>query len=201
MVTTERKRNNPLKLIAETGRREQPRTRKRNKGEDSVDNKNGNQIILFFSPGLKEKLIKDRDLIVAKKYLVKIPSKVTCEMIFKEFLYHENQENSIYFSNGVSQDMISGIRTYFNHRFIVELLYKSELPQIKNLAGKTVFTEIYGCEHLLRLMTCIGKLISPNEFDECGFNILQMHYQRFLEFIDVNRDTYMPGDNYFQVVQ
>ena len=200
-MVTERKRGNPIKLLADAGRRDQPRTRKRNKGDDSIDTKNGNQIILFFTPGLKEKLMKDRDLIVSKKYLVKIPSKVTCEMIFKEFLYHEKQENSIYFNNGVSQDMICGIRTYFNHRFIVELLYKPELPQIKNLAGKTVFTEIYGCEHLLRLMTCIGKLISHNEFDDSGFNILRMHFQRFLEFIDVNRDNYMPGDNYFQVMQ
>lgn len=200
-MVTDRKRSNPLKLLAETGRRDQPRTRKRNKGDDSIDTKNGNQIVLFFNAGLKEKLMKDRDMIMSKKYLVKIPSKVTCEMIFSEFLYHEKHDNSLYFNNGVSQDMISGIRTYFNHRFIVELLYKPELPQIKNLAGKTVFTEIYGCEHLLRLMTCIGKLISPNEFDDHGFAILRTHFQRFLDFVDVNRDKYMPGDNYFQVVQ
>ena len=200
-MVTERKRNNPLKLLPEAGRRDQPRTRKRNKGDDIIDSKNGNQITLFFSTGLKEKLTKDRDLVTLKKYFIKIPAKHTCETIFKEFLLNEKQENSVYINNGVALDMVSGLRTYFNHRFTVEVLYKTELPQIKNLAGKTVFTEIYGPEHLLRLLTCIGKLISPHEFDDCGFNILQTHFQRLLDFIDINKDKYLSADNYFQVVQ
>lgn len=200
-MVSERKRNNPLKLLPEAGRRDQPRTRKRNKGDDTIDCKNGNQITLFFSPGLKEKLTKDRDLITLKNNFVKIPAKYTCEMIFKEFLLNEKQENSVYLNNGVTLDMISGLRTYFNHRFTVEILYKEELPQVKNLAGKTVFTEIYGSEHLLRLLSCIGKLISPHEFDDHGFIILQNHFQRLLDFIDINKEKYLSVDNYFQVVQ
>ena len=181
-------------------RRDQPRTRKRNKGDDGLDSKASNQLSLHFKPALKEKLLKDRELISSKRYFLRIPAKFTCETICKEFLLREKQENSIYLRNGVSLDMISALRTYFNHRFVVDLLYKPELPQVKNMTGKTaIFTEIYGCEHLLRLLTCIGKLVSAQEFDESSIGILQHHLQRFLDFIELNKDRYLTLDNYFQV--
>ena len=134
---------------------------------------------------------------VVKKHVLKIPATFNCEMVFSEFLQHEKHTNSIHLANGASLDMVSGLRAYFNHRFVVELLYKGELAQVKGYSEtKTLFSELFGCEHLLRLMTCIGRMISGKEFSDMGFVVLQEHFQRLVDFIELYKDKYLSADNY-----
>jgi len=179
-------------IIKEPMRREQPR-RKRNKGEDDEKGKSG--VKLSLGEELKKVLLKDRELVCAQKHLVKLPAAVTASKIFSDYVQYQIQIKSVSARSGVCQDVVNGLKSYFNTLLTTELLYKQELAQNQEL-GPGVYSDVYGVEHLVRLLCCIGRLLSYSEFDDNSVALLQNHLQDFTEFVKSNSATYFASSNY-----
>jgi MRG len=69
------------------------------------------------------------------------------------------------------RDMADGIAMLFDEALESRLLYREELPQLRSIHNvpeysRTPYSELYGCEHLLRLFVRLPEILSDNLPDE-----------------------------------
>jgi mortality factor 4-like protein 1 len=111
---------------------------------------------------LKSILVDDWENITKNLQLVKLPAKYTVNRILEEYL---SQERSRRIEGTASYDLleevVAGIKEYFNKSLGRILLYKYERGQYDDLLhrmndpshelGARQIADVYGAEHLLRL--------------------------------------------------
>jgi mortality factor 4-like protein 1 len=69
------------------------------------------------------------------------------------------------------RDMADGIAMLFDEALESRLLYREEIPQLRSIYNipeysQTPYSELYGCEHLLRLFVRLPEMLSDNLPDE-----------------------------------
>lgn len=91
----------------------------------------------------------------------------------------------------IFNEVISGIKLYFEHALGTILLYRLERKQymsIKEKFPEKSLCDIYGPEHLLRLFVSFPALIAQTNMDQQSISILREHLDDLLSFMVENKN-------------
>ncbi|XP_042887458.1 mortality factor 4-like protein 1 [Penaeus japonicus] len=109
---------------------------------------------------LKPALVDDWDLINRQRKLPVVPARVTVDTILADYIKAKTSTKSITPNKeSAVQEVVAGLREYFNVMLGTQLLYKFERPQYADILQEhkdKQASDIYGFIHLIRLF---GKLI------------------------------------------
>jgi mortality factor 4-like protein 1 len=91
------------------------------------------------------------------------------------------------------RDMTDGIAMLFDESLESRLLYREELPQLHTIYSiqeyrVLPFSELYGCEHLLRLFIRLPEMLAGNVPDDEG-RVIMAKLNDFIRFIHKNQTS------------
>lgn len=124
---------------------------------------------------LKSLMVDDWENVTKNMQLVQLPAAKPAGVIIDEYYeYTKAHRRLSTVEKDILEEVIAGLKEYFNKALGRILLYRFEREQLfdinnqiedptSDLAGKTM-TDIYGGEHLLRLF---GELLSPKIYHVC----------------------------------
>lgn len=151
----------------------------------------GRKEIRLTLPGvLKDKLISDWENI-QKHQLVSLPRDPTVSQILQNYQASKPRKPP---HEKIAKQVVDGLRTFFNHALPTILLYRFERPQyedqVRRSEGKVEMADIYGAEHLLRLLLKLPSLLAHTQMDEAQVSSLQKQLADFIKWLQKN-------DNFF----
>ncbi|KAJ3351722.1 Esa1p-associated factor [Entophlyctis luteolus] len=134
---------------------------------------------------LKIQLVDDWENITKNQKLVSLPRTPNVSQILKLFKEAalKNAQNNIQ-QEDILEELINGLKTYFDKALGNILLYRFERHQYVELKKKFVnkdMSEVYGAEHLLRLFVQLPQLIAHTNMDHETILILKDHFVEFLK--------------------
>jgi len=139
---------------------------------------------IYMPDRLKSLLVDDWESITKNLQLVQLPSSRPAGVILDEYQKYAKATGS---RNGteldILEEVIAGLKEYFNKALGRLLLYRFEREQFydintrmnqptDDLSGK-LLTDIYGGEHLLRLLVTMPELIAQTNMDHQAINRLR----------------------------
>lgn len=104
-------------------------------------------------------MVEEYDMVISNHLWVPLPREPNVEKILSEFL--ESIDDSQV--KMIESQIVKSIIDYFNMALPLLLLYPNEKAQADSVMEKNQdkrFTEIYGAEHLLRLIVKLPQLVS-----------------------------------------
>nr|XP_053648113.1 mortality factor 4-like protein 1 [Cherax quadricarinatus] len=149
---------------------------------------------------LKPALVDDWDLISRQRKLAVIPARVTVNTILADYVRAKtNNKNSTPNKESAVQEVVAGLKEYFNVMLGTQLLYKFERPQYAEVLQQNKnkqASDIYGFIHLIRLFVRLGQMLAYTQLDEKSVTLLNFHLQDFLRFTVKNMETYYSIQDY-----
>lgn len=149
---------------------------------------------------LKPALVDDWDLINRQRKLPIIPARVTVDTILADYIRAKtNTKNNTPNKESAVQEVVAGLREYFNVMLGTQLLYKFERPQYAEILQENKdkqASDIYGFIHLIRLFVRLGQMLAYTQLDEKSVTLLNFHLQDFLRFTVKNMETYYSIQDY-----
>jgi len=184
-----------------TGRRKDA-GRKRGRDEDDPAKKP--EIKLDIPEALKLILVDDWEAVTKNYQLVTIPRDPTVVDILAEFQTHCEglADRELPSRDTVLSTFISGLQLYFERSLGTNLLYRFERGQYaearrKWITGQHVIigkelamSQVYGAEHLLRLLVNLPKMIAQTSLDQDSVTILKEYAQELISFMLANKARY-----------
>ncbi|KAI9244888.1 MRG-domain-containing protein [Sporodiniella umbellata] len=145
------------------------------------------EIKLEIPEGLKGYLVSDCENVTKNSKLVTLPKAITVNNILERFVAQKQKASGGRELNKDHLEQVcNGLRAYFNQSLGTLLLYRFERPQfdsITKLYPETELVDIYGAEHLLRLMVQLPSLVAYTTMDTYSIRILVDHATDLLRFI------------------
>lgn len=149
---------------------------------------------------LKPALVDDWDLINRQRKLPVVPAKVTVDTILADYIKAKTSTKSITPNKeSAVQEVVAGLREYFNVMLGTQLLYKFERPHYADILQEhkdKQASDIYGFIHLIRLFVRLGQMLAYTQLDEKSITLLNFHLQDFLRFMVKNMETYYSIQDY-----
>ena len=159
-----------------------------------------------------------------RRCLVQLPASVTIMQCFRQYFDHKNEQRQASTNSALPSElkkekrklrfMIKGLATLFDDALPVFLLYRQERKQYKILqkqresageADEIRNIEIYGCEHLLRLLVklpCIFSLVPPSSLKTTSDDLVELEgfISDLIQFLQSNatalfKATYRPPED------
>ncbi|CAO2650920.1 Nn.00g092170.m01.CDS01 [Neocucurbitaria sp. VM-36] len=139
---------------------------------------------IYMPDRLKSLLVDDWENITKNLQLVQLPSSKPAGVILDEYAdYVTASGNRNSTEKDITEEVVAGLKEYFNKALGRLLLYRFEREQFYDihtrtdqptdeLAGKTL-ADIYGGEHLLRLLVSMPELIAQTNMDHQAINRLR----------------------------
>ncbi|KAG0225171.1 Esa1p-associated factor [Actinomortierella wolfii] len=136
---------------------------------------------------LKVQLVDDWENITKHQQLVPLPRSPTVAQILE--MYRDSKKDKKAKSDEIFQEVLSGIKAYFDKCLGNILLYRFERQQYVDIRKKYVGkedSEIYGAEHLLRLFVQFPSLIAHTQMDQDAINALRENLVDMLKWMQKN---------------
>ncbi|PIA19648.1 MRG-domain-containing protein [Coemansia reversa NRRL 1564] len=178
---------------------QQQRSRKRARESSVEKTRDEREESLMKSPeikisipnALKAQLVDDWERITKDKLLVPLPRSPTVAEMLGQYLEYRRSSKDKRRSgrrndDDIVDEIIEGLKLYFNKALGNILLYRFERYQYKQLCEKhsdKTPSEIYGCEHLLRLFVQLPALIAHTNMDEEAVQVLKEHMGDVLKYM------------------
>ncbi|GME95712.1 hypothetical protein B5S28_g905 [[Candida] boidinii] len=156
------------------------------------------EITLQIPTELKSLLVDDWELITKNKKLVNLPSAINVEKIlfdYEEIYFKDLHKGSVDYDNGL--EIFQGLKLYFNRSLGSILLYQLERKQLKDLTqefSSKLPSELYGVEHLLRLIVSLPGLMAQTSMDHQSISTIRSFLEKFLKYLNVNSEKYFIKD-------
>ncbi|KNC85240.1 hypothetical protein SARC_02575 [Sphaeroforma arctica JP610] len=162
------------------------------------------EVKLKISNDLKALLVQDWQEVIANQKLVPLPRTPNITKILEGFNKH-GKKKKLAIDDDVVQELLAGIKTYFEHSLGTLLLYDFERPQyedsVKDCTNGDV-CDVYGAEHLLRLFVKLPHLLAHTDIKNDSLEILLSHLKAFLAYLVANSATFfMRPDEYEEVTE
>uniref|UniRef100_A0ABI0NYA4 Chromo domain-containing protein n=1 Tax=Bos taurus TaxID=9913 RepID=A0ABI0NYA4_BOVIN len=142
-------------------------------------------------------LVDDWDLITRQKQLFYLPAKKNVDSILEDYANYKksrgNTDNKEYAVN----EVVAGIKEYFNVMLGTQLLYKFERPQYAEILADhpdAPMSQVYGAPHLLRVR--IGAMLAYTPLDEKSLALLLNYLHDFLKYLAKNSATLFSASDY-----
>uniref|UniRef100_A0A7N6AG33 Mortality factor 4-like protein 1 n=1 Tax=Anabas testudineus TaxID=64144 RepID=A0A7N6AG33_ANATE len=135
---------------------------------------------------LKPWLVDDWDLITRQKQLFHLPAKKNVDAVLEDYANYKKSRGNSDSKEFAVNEVVAGIREYFNVMLGTQLLYKFERPQYADILANhpdTSMSQIYGAPHLLRLFVRIGAMLAYTPLDEKSLALLLSYLQDFLKWV------------------
>lgn len=148
-------------------------------------------VIIQIPPSLKKQLVDDCDFITHLGKLVKLPRTPNVDDILKKYLgYRLKKDGSNRIADSV-EEILKGLRCYFNQALPAMLLYKSERQQYKeSISDDAPPSTVYGAEHLLRLFVKLPDLLYYVNIEEDTLMFMQQELVDLLKFLQKHRSAF-----------
>jgi len=142
---------------------------------------------------LKRQLVDDWEWITHDPgRLAPIPRAITVEAIMQQFMeFKQRRGNSPQLQR--YQEMVDGIRIYFDKALPVILLYLQEREQYNLVKAKFPDkppSQVYGAEHLLRLFVRLPTLLAQTDLSPPEVSQVQTKLSEFLKFLQKNHENF-----------
>lgn len=158
---------------------------------------NNYEITVKFPNELKYLLVDDWEFITKNRQLVSVPATKPVHRILQDYLeFKSEQYEHDQTKLNVVKEMLVGLETYFNKALLLLLLYKYERLQLLNLLKEDResikhLSEIYGVEHLLRLISNLPSLLGETSMDSLSLGVLVSEVDQLLVYIKENLALYI----------
>uniref|UniRef100_A0A8B9Y1V3 Mortality factor 4 like 1 n=1 Tax=Bos mutus grunniens TaxID=30521 RepID=A0A8B9Y1V3_BOSMU len=181
----------------------QPPRKKRARVDPTVENEetfmSRVEVKVKIPEELKPWLVDDWDLITRQKQLFYLPAKKNVDSILEDYANYKksrgNTDNKEYAVN----EVVAGIKEYFNVMLGTQLLYKFERPQYAEILADhpdAPMSQVYEAPHLLRLFVRIGAMLAYTPLDEKSLALLLNYLHDFLKYLAKNSATLFSASDY-----
>lgn len=186
-----------------TGEMPQPPRKKRARVDPTVESEdmftNRVEVKVKIPEELKPWLVDDWDLITRQKQLFHLPAKKTVEAVLEDYANYKKSRGTSDNKEYAVNEVVAGIREYFNVMLGTQLLYKFERPQYAEILADhpdAPMSQVYGAPHLLRLFVRIGAMLAYTPLDEKSLALLLNYLQDFLKYLVKNSATLFSASDY-----
>ncbi|XP_074378625.1 protein MRG2-like [Apium graveolens] len=125
---------------------------------------------------LKKQLVDDSEFVTRLGKLIKLPRTPNVDDILKKYFSFKVKKNNIHPSSDMLsgnrlrdeiQEILYGIRYYFDKALPTMLLYNNERKQYETLSAENIPPSVaYGAEHLLRLFVKLPEILQDVNIEE-----------------------------------
>ncbi|XP_041738820.1 mortality factor 4-like protein 1 isoform X1 [Coregonus clupeaformis] len=184
-----------------TGEMPQPPRKKRARVDPTVESEetfiNRVEVKVKIPEELKPWLVDDWDLITRQKQLFHLPAKKNVDTVLEDYASYKKSRGTSESKEYAVNEVVAGIREYFNVMLGTQLLYKFERPQYAEILADhpdTPMSQVYGAPHLLRLFVRIGAMLAYTPLDEKSLALLLNYLQDFLKYLVKNSSLFSASD-------
>ncbi|KAJ3074410.1 Esa1p-associated factor [Podochytrium sp. JEL0797] len=171
-------------------KKEDPKKRQREAGEKEEEYLKRPEVKIPIPESLKIQLVDDWESVTKNQKLVSLPRTPNVSQILK--LYKESALKKVAndaHQEDVLEELVNGIKSYFDKALGNILLYRFERQQyieLKKKFGEKDMSDVYGAEHLLRLFVQLPQLIAHTNMDQETIVTLKDHFVDFLTYMEAN---------------
>ncbi|XP_058221135.1 protein MRG1-like isoform X2 [Rhododendron vialii] len=158
--------------------------------EKEKDNLTPEKLLNILLPStLKKQLVDDCEFITHLGKLVRLPRNPNVDDILKKYLDHRLKKDGAIADS--IEEILNGLRCYFDKALPAMLLYKSERQQYQDATADHVSpSTVYGAEHLLRLFVKLPEMLYYANIEEETLKELQQKLLDFLKFLQKNQSSF-----------
>ncbi|ELW67381.1 Mortality factor 4-like protein 2 [Tupaia chinensis] len=120
-------------------------------------------------------------------------------MILEEHANCKKSQGNIDNKEYVANEVVAGIKEYFNVMLGTQLLYKFKRPQYAQILlahPDALMSQVYGAPHLLRLFVRIGAMLAYVPLDEKSLAFLLGYLHVFLKYLANNSASLCTASDY-----
>ncbi|ENH68672.1 Chromatin modification-related protein eaf3 [Fusarium oxysporum f. sp. cubense race 1] len=202
-LTVEDEPKQPCQKPLKPSAKPKPRSCDQLETEDAFHNKP--MIKLPVPDHIQAMLVDDWENITKNNQLVPLPHNKPVTKIFEDYLAHERphrEEGSS--SMDILEEVVAGFREYFEKALSRILLYRFERHQYMDLKKLWENTEanpeitnvcdVYGAEHLARLIVSLPELLAQTNMDQQSVSRLREEIGKFNVWLGRNCETYFVNE-------
>ncbi|KAJ7034745.1 MRG-domain-containing protein [Mycena alexandri] len=202
-----------------SGTRKETGTRGTKRGRDDGDGTRRPEMKLTIPEQIKSKLVDDWETVTKDNKLVTLPRSPTVEQLLKEFEAYLKETKPPHLKDpvGLTPTVVSGLQVYFDRSLANHLLYRFERPQYTDIRSQYItgqkviigqekeMSEIYGAEHLLRMLVTLPTMIAQSTLDAESTDIVRDYVNELLAWMLTEQERlfqpeYVPADPKYQNV-
>ena len=141
-------------------------------------------------PGpLKHHLITDWDSVTRDLKVVSLPRVPNVEALLDQYVESKASRTPSV------EELVSGLKTYFNRSLEAILLYTQEQPAVKEaLAGGLPPSAVFGAEHFLRLFVKLPELLPYTNLEGNSLTLLRARLEDVLGFMVKNQAAFFNAE-------
>ncbi|KAJ3336673.1 Esa1p-associated factor [Gonapodya sp. JEL0774] len=203
-VNSKKKKEETKKKDAADSGTDRGKKRPRDTGENDEDFKNRPEIKIPIPDILKLQLVDDWERVTKNRQVVTLPRNPTVTQVLEQYrefkVANKPAASAAGSSNGtaasresrsddVLNEVLDGIKLYFDRSLGNVLLYRFERAQYQDLLAKSQgkeMSDVYGAEHLLRLFVQMPSFIAHTNMDTDATNLLRQYLEDILKWMAKN---------------